>query len=481
MVMASAQRNAAIAVTAAFTSGVLLYFGTGLHPVWWLTWFAVVPVLVAAAHLPGGWTFASAFTAWVMGALNMWTYFRVTIETPVIPTVIFIVAPAVLFAGIVLVYSRFLRISGWQAALIFPSLWVVYEFATVHISPHSTFGNISYSQMDFLPVLQLASITGIWGISFSLFLFAATVAVWLSANLTKGRRGPLATVVFLWFALVLGFGTWRLRVHSPAQNTVKVGLVASDLRQNLITDRHDDTMRLVGEYLEQVRALAVEGARVIVIPEKVAVLLDAELPEFDPLFLSAARQTGALIIVGVVHPTIGAKWNEARLYTPGGEIKTYGKHHMLPAFESKLTPGASRTEWDESSGRWGMQICKDMDFPQLSREYGNDGTALLLVPAWDFVSDGWLHGRMAILRGVESGFTIARAPKQGVLTVTDDTGRVIAERVTGSEPFTSLVAAAPVRHSATFYGRFGDWFAWLNVTIALWLLVYSAVQRSPQP
>ena len=54
-----------------------------------------------------------------------------------------------------------------------------------------------------------------------------------------------------------------------------------------------------------------------------------------------------------------------------------------------------------------------MDFPRLSREYGKDGAAVLLVLAWDFSDDGWLHGRMAILRGVESGFSIARAPKQG--------------------------------------------------------------------
>ena len=52
--------------------------------------------------------------------------------------------------------------------------------------------------------------------------------------------------------------------------------------------------------------------------------------------------------------------------------------------------------------------------------------SLLLVPAWDFDVDGWLHGRMAILRGVESGFSIVRAPKQGILTVTDDRGRVLA-------------------------------------------------------
>jgi apolipoprotein N-acyltransferase len=474
------QRQALIALVAALTSGIALYLGTGLHPVWWAMWFAPVPVLLAAANLSRRWTFAAAFGAWAAGGLNMWKYYHVALEIPLIPSLLFIALPALVFAGIVLVYRRFLRISGWRAALIFPSLWVVYEFVSARLSPHSTFGNISYSQMDFLPVVQIASITGIWGISFTLFLFAATLSVFLSRDNVRGAKPWLATGVLIWFVLVMGFGIWRLQSNPPAQNTVLVGLVASDLPQNLITVKHADTLRLMREYLGQAEVLAAQGAKVVVIPEKVAVLLDSDLPEVDPMFLVAAQKSGASLVIGVIHATTGAKWNEARLYSPDGEIRTYEKHHMLPSFESQLTAGTARTEWDESSGHWGIAICKDMDFPRLSREYGNDGTALLLVPAWDFVSDGWLHGRMAILRGVESGFTIVRAPKQGILTVTDDTGRVLAERITGSGPFTSLVVAAPVQHSATAYARFGDWFAWLNVAIALCLIVYAAVMPKPQ-
>jgi apolipoprotein N-acyltransferase len=145
---------------------------------------------------------------------------------------------------------------------------------------------------------------------------------------------------------------------------------------------------------------------------------------------------------------------------------------MLPAFESQFTVGTERTSFDEPSGRWGATICKDMDFPKLSRQYGNDGVGLLLVPAWDFNVDGWLHGRMAILRGVESGFSIARAPKQGILTLTDNRGRVLAEAATNSAPFVSLLARVPVQHESTLYARWGDWFAWVNVAfLALTLLV----------
>jgi len=470
------QRQIAIATVAVLASGVCLFFGTGLHSVWWLMWIAPIPVLVAAARLTRGWTLATAFVAWAVGGLNMWKYLHVALEIPLILVIVFISGPALVFAVVVLVYRRFLRVSAWRAALIFPTLWVTYEFVSSRLSPHSTWGNIGYSQMNFLAVLQIASVTGIWGISFCLMLFAATVSVLLSGGRVRGTRVWLAIVTCIWFAMVIAFGGWRLLSHDPTQNTVLVGLVASDLRQNLITEKPDDTIRLMRSYVEQAQTLAAQGAKVVVIPEKVAVLVDSELPEVDPMFREAAEKTGADIVIGVIHPTTGAKWNEARLYLPSGEIRTYDKHHMLPQFESDLTVGTSRTEWDENSGHWGMEICKDMDFPRLSREYGKDGTALLIVPAWDFVADGWLHGRMAILRGVESGFTIVRAPKQGIMTVTDDTGRVLAQRRTGAEPFTTLVAAAPVHHDNTVYARFGDWFAWLNVATALWLIVSAAVE-----
>jgi apolipoprotein N-acyltransferase len=190
--MDSQQSQAGIAVAAVIASGLAVFFGTGLHPVWWLTWIAPIPVLVGAAYLKRGWTFASAFVAWLMGGLNMWNYFHVVLEIPLIPVIVFLSGPALVFACIVLVYRRFLRVSAWQAALIFPTLWVTYELVSERLSPHSTFGNISYSQMNLLPILQIASVTGIWGISFCLFLFAATVAVLLSGDRVSGKRGWLA-------------------------------------------------------------------------------------------------------------------------------------------------------------------------------------------------------------------------------------------------------------------------------------------------
>ena len=476
-----ANRNQfAMAMFALLTSSLAFYFGTGLHPIWWLTWLAPIPVLVAAPRIRPLTAFLIALFAWAAGELNMWNYFHVQLNIPTGVVLPMILMAALVFAVDVMVYYRFLRSSLWRAALVFPAIWVTFEFVGARLSPHSTFGNISYSQMDFLPVLQTASITGIWGISFCLFLFAGTAGALLSGYGDARSKRILATATAAILVAVLGFGAWRLYITPPVTQSVTVGLLASDMPGNILTEEHADTLRLMSQYADMARHLAARGAKVIVIPEKTSVFLDSDLPEYDSLFRTTASQTGALIVVGVIHPSQGKKWNEARLYSPDGTIRTYEKHHMLPSFESSFTVGASRTEWQEPSGRWGVEICKDMDFPRLSRQYGNDGTALLLVPAWDFTSDGWLHGRMAILRGVESGFSIARAPKEGIMTVTDDRGRVLAERNTKSAQFAALLATVPVRHDTTIYARFGDWFGWLNLAL-LAVLLASTLAAPQQP
>jgi apolipoprotein N-acyltransferase len=119
---------------------------------------------------------------------------------------------------------------------------------------------------------------------------------------------------------------------------------------------------------------------------------------------------------------------------------------------------------DQPSGRWGLQICKDMDFPKLSREYAADGVNMLLVPAWDFNLDRWLHSRMAVLRAVENGFALARSARNGLLTLSDNRGRILAEAATAPDRFVSVTGKVNVVREETFYTRTGDWFAWLCVS-----------------
>lgn len=110
-------------------------------------------------------------------------------------------------------------------------------------------------------------------------------------------------------------------------------------------------------------------------------------------------------------------------------------------------------------------------FPDTGLAYADDAVDLMVVPAWDFGQDGWLHARMAIVRGVEGGFGVIRSAKQGLLTVSDDRGRVQAERPSTDGSFPTLLAAAPTRHDRTLYGRVGDVFGWATLVVLAGLLV----------
>lgn len=101
----------------------------------------------------------------------------------------------------------------------------------------------------------------------------------------------------------------------------------------------------------------------------------------------------------------------------------------------------------------------------------------MIVPGWDFTMDGWSHGRIAMMRGVEDGFSVARSAKKSIIYATDDRGRVLAQRETGWAPFTTVVTWVPVHHDVTIYSRWGDWFAWLNLALLVGLLGGMAVSR----
>ena len=463
-----------LALLAALASAFGLYFGTGLHPIWWLTWLAPLPLLLIAPRLPLHSAFGVSWLAATLGALNLWRYFRHDLQSPLLLTLVVLLLPSAIFAAAVLFFRQcILRGSPMQAALIFPSFWVAYEYLQAISSPHGTALNLGYSQMNFLAVLQFASLTGIWGISFCVLLFPATLAASLIARNRPTQTKWLAASVSMFLLAVLGFGVWRLRMRDTT-NTVPVALLASDLSQNTLPTTEEDSMRLLRDYTAQIDRLAPQHPSAFVIPEKIGVVRESYLQSADSLFSSAAARTGAVVVVGLIRRDSHGLWNEARIYSPlGGPPLTYEKHHMLPPFESQFVVGTSLTALREPSGNWGVAICKDMDFPALSRQYGQQGTALLLVPAWDFDSDGWLHGRMAILRAVEDGFSIARAPRHGILTIADDRGRVLAERATNSVPFATLVAAVAVTHHSTIYSKWGDWFAWLCIVIFLLALVMS--------
>jgi apolipoprotein N-acyltransferase len=469
-------RNPFLIGAAGLVSGVFAYLGTGLHPIWWALWLAPIPVLAISPRLRGSAAFLLGAIAWLIGETNQWSYVRHEIELPLQITILYFVVPAVVFGFAVLFVRSFIRRGTlFLASLAFPVYWVAYDYLTAMASPHSTWGNLAYTQMNCLPVIQIAAITGLWGITFIVFLFAAGAAVLLSGAGDPWQRRLLAIAVGFVVCAVLVFGKWRLQ-SNPSQ-AVAVTLIAKDVPMSVYLGSEEQALELLREYAAEIRRVTPAGTQAIVLPEKIGRVGESALAEVDSLYSSAATATRAAIVLGLVRRTLSGAFNSSRFYSADGKLEAnYDKHHLIPGVEPEK-PGNKRVILEQPSGRWGLQICKDMDFPRLSREYATEGASLLLVPAWDFNRDGWLHARMAVMRAVENGFALARSARNGLLTLSDNRGRIIAESATAPGRFVSINGKVSVAREETFYTRTGDWFAWLCVAVFVILLTSRSLLR----
>jgi apolipoprotein N-acyltransferase len=480
--MAFVHKHPMLAATlAVLTTAALLLAGDGMNPVWPLMWIAFIPVLLLAAETVS-WRVAAGVAALSMalGNLTLLYYLHGVLRAPVTAWLIPISIVSVVFAGGVLLFRGLLRRGAvFSAAIALPAVWTVFEYLASFVPANGTAGSLAYTQEGFLPMLQVASLTGPWGISFLLLLFPSAVAS--GVYLRRGRPLQAAAVVGSALAVLAGailFGAIRLAAP-VSQEKMEVGLLDTD---TVTFAEAAPRMRdLIQSYAGQAERLAGQGAKIVVMPEKTGLQLDRDTQMVDAAMQSVADRTGATLVLGVLHVAArDGSWdsfNEARIYTPDQPIATYHKQHMLPPFESDLRTGNSLTMLSKAPVPIGVAICKDMDFIHPALDYGRAGIDLLLDPAWDFIVDRTFHGHIAIMRGVEGGYAVAHTAKFGFLTVTDDRGRILGEVRTDRGAFASLLVDVPLGHDRTVFDRYGTWFpglAGLLLVVAACRFIYAA-------
>ena len=464
-------------IASTLLSAVLLLFGTGLEPLAWLTWLAYLPVLWLAPRTGARMACCAAGLASVLGQSRMWPYFLGTLEMPLAAAGALILGQALVFALLVGVYRQLLlngRLLTAVAAV--PAGWAALEYVLSLALPHGAWLSLAYTQANVLPVLQTASVTGPWGITFLVMGLPTALAAVTAPQLSGRSKGRVLLVAAIVLALPLGYGTWLLSLPRPG-TTARVAL--------LDTDRPNDTTGLattagrhvLDRYLTRIRALP-HSTRAVVLPEKTFAVDERKIPDLTAPIRRLAVERRQDIVVGLVLDRAGTSYNAALGFRAhGGKPVLYLKHHLIPGAEEGLRPGGGTTFVSPGHG---LIICKDLDFPALVRDYRSRGAAVLLAPAWDFTEDGWLHSRMAITRGVGNGLTVARTSRAGRLTVSDPNGRVLAEKASGRGDFTTITARLPARAhtNRTVYTRFGDWFAWLCLLLLAAVAVRAVLSRA---
>jgi apolipoprotein N-acyltransferase len=375
-------------------------------------------------------------------------YYRTAYHIPFSLIATFSLLLAAAFALTVLVSRALMRRRGaWASLLGFPLAWVAFEAVMARVSPHGTFWNLAYTQMRVQPLIQVASLAGLAGISFLVTLGAAGIAVAVHSRSIRPLLAPAALAV-----VVAGWGGWRLS-RPTGGASVRVGLAAWD-RAPVFPLDSADVAALGHGYSVAIDRLGASGAQVVVLPELIGLVPPNDPAGLRDTLASATRRNRITLVAGVFEPGHPRDHDAAWVLGPDGTlVARYDKQHLIPGIEDHYQPGTALTVLSSVSPAWGVEICKDLDFPALTGAYAGRGVGLLLVPAWDKVQDGWLHGRMAVMRGVEFGVAVARAAKEGTLTVSDARGRVVAEATSRAAAVASLVADVPVAAYPTPYAR----------------------------
>jgi apolipoprotein N-acyltransferase len=478
-----------------------------------VAWLALVPLLVAL-HGTVGWR--AARLGYVTGAVSAigllyWTAL-VVVQYGGIPLVV----GALIMMALCLAFALFPLLFGWATGRLVarfgtlgllgtPFLWVGTELLRVHTFFEFPWCLLGYSQQPFLPVIQIASLTAVYGVSFLLVLFAALVAI----ALLEPRRRPAS----LSAAAVLVAGTWAagsVVLSQPVAESgrVTVGLVQGGIKQE---DKWlpENAWSNVGRHLQLTEQAAAQGATLVVWPESAVPFLYDEEPALANLLQEAVRRQGVSLFFGNDDREAGPGGERliyvgAKLLDPEGRLAAryrkiqlvpFGEYVPLKAFFTlggrvaakvvrevgDFTPGKQPVTGDVAGHRVGGYICSEAIFPSLVRQFTAHGAELLI----NITNDAWYgrtsapyqHMAMAAFRAVENRRYVVRAANTGITAVVDPRGRVLES--TRLFDTTVLVREVPFVSEPSFYARHGDLFARACAAIAAALVAASLGGRRP--
>lgn len=397
--------------------------------------------------------------------------------------------------------------ASFAGTLFLPAAMTGMEFFSSLGNPFGTWGSLAYTQAGAPVLVQLVSVTGLWGLTFLLVWFAS-VANWAFEHRDSGRRVLPGAAVFVGvLGGILAFGALRLAGAGSVGERVQVagitvaGEVAAGREAGLSRLIQggawgDEDWRAfaeasgpVNEELLRLSAREAErGAKLILWSEGNAVVLAGQLPALLSRGSALAREQNVWLGMAVASFEPSAERllrNELILVAPDGSVAwRYVKARPVPGWEADHSiPGSPEVPVLRGSGigNVGGAICFDGDFPADFAGPTARGLELLLLPASDWRAIRSLHKRQAVFRAVEQGFSLLRQANQGQSVAVDGYGRVYGELDHFTAEERVLRAQLPVGQVRTLYARIGDSVGTLSGLAALgwmgWAIVRGLARR----
>jgi apolipoprotein N-acyltransferase len=377
------------------------------------------------------------------------------------------------------------RLPGFSSTFVFPLAATTLEFLFIHFNPLGTWGAWGFTQYGNLPLMQLASVTGMIGITFLMGWFASVANwAWENRNRVGEIRGGLATFGVVVAAVFLfGFLRLNLAPTSETEETIHVAGITAvsgfdypDYADFLLAI---DSIR--NTYFSATAREAQAGAKVIVWPELSGSGPVADDAPFIARAQEVARQNGIYLTLplGSIYPpeTGKPRENKLLLIDPAGGIVIEHVKYGGNMIEGSLRGDGKLQMVTAPFGVLSGVICWDMDYPAVIQQAGQNGTGLMLVPSSDWFEIDPLHSQMAVFRAIENGMSLVRQTHGGLSIAVDPYGRVLAQTDFFGATDRTMVAQVPVRHVTTLYTLFGRWLEWLAPIGFLFLVAWVFIAR----
>jgi apolipoprotein N-acyltransferase len=475
-----------------------------------------------ALGLVTGGVFFTGTLYWITSVMALYGGLHESVAVAL--NVVLIAYQALFFAFFTVVLRRIVIAHGPLALMAAPLVWVTSELGRTYVLTGFPWVLLGYSQVSVLPIAQLASVFGVYGVSMLVAAVSAAVAVIatgagpapafaatpLRRDRDAGRRqtGPRRYQPFvpagIVSALVLAAAVWGSFRTARGELTrlgdpVRVGLIQGniDQGQKWIPARASSIFQ---DYLGMTRQAIRDGAELVMWPESSTPFFFEEDRPGAEQVRAIARQAGVHILLGsdqIEWRIDGGKrvadkyFNSAFLVrSDGSTAGWYRKMHLVPfgefvpwkdllAFAGPLveqvgpfSAGTDATLLPMNGHAISVAICYEVVYPNLIRQFVSAGSELLAT----ITNDAWFgrtsapyqHFAQASMRAIEEGRYVVRAANTGISGIVDPYGRVLAK--TGIFESAVLVGEARFLRPSTFYARHGDILAYLSALTTLLLV-----------
>jgi apolipoprotein N-acyltransferase len=391
-----------------------------------------------------------------------------------------------LFTSLVFIIDRIYsqKIKGIISTLVLPSAFVIMDYIVVSANPGGTFGALETTQ-SYLPLLQLISITGIWGITFIIF-WTASIVNWLLDNefsIETLRKALWVYVVPV--IIIILYGQIRLSQNN-INNTVKIASInipANEI-QNIFSDQPDSVNdRINYNFLNKCEIASLSDAKFVFGNEIMLNLSSDKENEFIEKAKTVAKKNNIYIgLPLLVYPKDKPNerpMNKITWISPQGET-------LFSYCKAKPTPGEGNygdgiiKYFDSPYGRISSVICFDMDFLHLFRQVHSMNIDIMLVPGNDYKEITPYHTYAASFRGIEQGFNLVRSASRGLSASFNYKGQLLSSQNYFTTRDAIFYSDIPIKGQHTIYAVIGDLFVWICALLFISLSIFYIGKRKKQ-